>query len=109
MTRWFHGTSDEAGLDDGDTIDPSCGSFDRCVWATSSIEIARRFARSRAALGGSPVVFEIVIADGAEIVEQTMDETDYGVDADAIYFARGESGVAELAIIRRGIATARAL
>jgi hypothetical protein len=107
MTKYFHGTSTESGLDVGDKMDGACGSFESCVWATASIEHARRFARARAALGGDPVVFVVRIDDDAT-VRTVSDSDDIEADlraareggVDLIEIESGEGGHREVAIIR---------
>lgn len=70
--KFYHGTSSKAGIDTGDYIDPSFGQFECAVYATSKLDVARRWASARVAVaGGDPVVFEIVIEDDAVI--ETVD------------------------------------
>ena len=110
MTKmtWYHGTSSESGLSDRDTLDPAKAHFEPAIWATSDRAIALRFATAACAVhGGRPVVWVVDLIDSATIIRQTMAKTDYEVDADAIVFERGEAGVPEIAILRRGIAFAR--
>jgi hypothetical protein len=105
MTTWWHGTSDEAGLEEGDYLDPKAGSFEPCVWCTSSEQAAWTYARSRAALGGKPVVFRVELVAGAVVVACPAGaKPDYSVDADAILDEDGELGVPCLAVLRRGVA-----
>ncbi len=107
-TKWFHGTSSESGLSDGDTIDPAKAHFEPAIWATSDRAIALRFAKATCAVhGGTPMVWVVELAETADIVSQTMAKTDYTVDADAIVFERGEASVPEIAILRKGIASVR--
>lgn len=101
---WYHGTSDDSGLDVGDTMDPTCGAFEPCVWLTSSREHAAEFARARAALGGSPVVYRVRLADWAEVAACDGSDPDYDCGADALLCEVGERGASELAILRGGVA-----
>lgn len=89
MTTWYHGTSSNSGMTTGEWIDPSRGSFEPGVWATSSLKVARQWAQAASALGGEPEVYEIEII--GEVAEVEIDETD-APDADAVVCRIGEGG-----------------
>ena len=110
---WLHGTSDESGMEVGDSVDPSFASFEPCVWATESRDHAESFARSRAALGGSPIVvaFELVPTARVREIESLDDDVDSALTSardeglDALIVTSGEGGHREIAILTRDAAT----
>jgi hypothetical protein len=104
-TTWFHGTSTESGLELGDTMDPKRGAFEGCVWATSDVTVAKRYAKDVVAvMGGEPVVYELALLESATVVDCT-DSGDLDRDDDADACIVIEHGVRVLAIMSR-IATA---
>jgi hypothetical protein len=111
MTTYYHGTSDRHDISEGDAMDPRLGAFEPCVWVTSSLEHARAFAIASAALGGSPVVWEVEIADWsvtAEVEDLSDPEAELEAmaeaDVDVVYVECGEDGHPEAAILTKGAA-----
>jgi hypothetical protein len=115
--RWYHGTSSTSGLDLGDYLDPQRGSFEPCVWVTSSVLHAREFAYARASLDRAkgtrdsvPVVWMVQIDPLAIVVQaddlrSTDDLADYKSSGyDAVQIEQGERGVPEMAILTRSVA-----
>lgn len=111
--QWYHGTSDESGIDPGDWMDPSKGRAENAVWATPDIKQAQYFSKLQAdADGGNPVIFKVKIPEHVK-VEHAIDDvnanrysgtapTKYTSDAHAIL--DDDNGGPALAIIKRGIA-----
>jgi hypothetical protein len=105
--KFYHGTSDAFGIDTGDRMDPSHGGFEAAVYATSDLSIARRWARARCAVaGGEPVVFEVEIADGANVrtvagCDPAEYETIASDGADALVDTAGEGGAVDLVVLSR--------
>lgn len=95
-TTWYHGTSTATGMESGDWIDPRRGAFEGGVWATSSLALARQWARSADAVheGGEPIVFEIEISGDA--VEVEADEEEEAPEADLVVVRNGEGRVPNL-------------
>jgi hypothetical protein len=105
MTIWFHGTSSESGLDLGDTMDPSRGAFEGCVWATCDAKLARQYAHDVVAImGGDPVVYELTVRESATVSDCT-ESGELDRDADACIVV--EHGVRVLAILSRCATCAR--
>ena len=93
MTTWYHGTASTSGMEIETWIDPSRGSFEGGVWATSSLKIARQWANAAVAVaeeGAVPQVFEIEVSEDG-LAEVDEDEGD-APDADAVVCRRGEGG-----------------
>ena len=106
---WYHGTSDAAGLDVGDYMDPRQGSFESAVWATCDVSHARSFAAAKAALDedAAPLVFELEILSCAKV--DSVQELPHALEEyfealreagyDAVRIEKGENGLPELAIL----------
>jgi len=112
MTTWFFGSGLETGPDEGDTMDPARGQFEPAVYVTATVEQARTYAMSMAALGHTPAVWAVEVDDGAVIEpapEGTFDADRVYAEAeergvDALRWEDGEGGVPMLAILRRHVA-----
>jgi hypothetical protein len=106
--RFFHGTSTATGLEDGDYMDPTRGAFEPCVWGSSTLAHAQRFARDTAAtLGGEAVVFALNLGSAniktVEIVDDINDALDTAREEgfDALIIEKGENGAPEIAILTK--------
>lgn len=109
---WYHGTSSAAGLETGDAMDPTAGSFEACVWACSTYERALYFAKSCCVVrGGEPIVYRVSLAPSATVAtvaEWNEEEIEHlrCQGADAVIIEDGEDGTPELAILTGCAATA---
>ena len=102
-TRWFHGTSSEAGLEAGDFFDPRKGGFEPAVWATSDPNLAMRYAKDSVAInGGRPIVMEVKIHPSASVKYAPIDEKLPSGSDTTLTIERGKP---VLAVQSRGIAT----
>lgn len=106
---WYHGTTSASGMETGDWIDPSRGAFEGGVWATSSLTIARQWARAADALHDfddeptEAVVFEVEVCTD-EVAEVETDEADAPA-AEVVIVRNGEASVPTLFV--RGLCSAR--
>ncbi len=115
---WFHGTSSESGLRPNDAIDPSRGNFETTVWATSDKPHAEQFAQSLTDIGSTkarPVVYKVILSNQAKIKTIERASSNIAEDLasareegfDALRINEGENGKPELAILNKGVATAK--
>lgn len=66
---WYHGTTTESGMEEGQIFDPCHGHFEEAVWATLTVNDAKRYAESLQVLtGGDPVVYQIDLSPYAKIL-----------------------------------------
>lgn len=106
--RFFHGTSTATGLEDGDYMDPTRGAFEPCVWGSSTLDHARRFANDTTAVfGGEAIVFGLNLDSANVKTVASVDDISDALDAareegfDALIIERGENGAPEIAILTK--------
>lgn len=116
LSKLFHGTSTQHGIEDGDAVDPSHDSFGDLpvpvAWATTSREHAEYFAASASALGGDAVIFGIEVSETAVVLDargrdfaDIEEEELEGVDLLVLDGERTNS--VDVAVLNRYVATFR--
>lgn len=106
---YYHGTHTESGLDIGDDLDPTYGSFESCVWVTSDFKHAWEFAYASAAVNeeAEPIVYQVAIDPQAIILnlQTLLDDrelrTAKSQGYNAVLVQQGERGSPEMAILTR--------